>query len=1014
MGKYRKTFLPQEATGYELDSKGGMFSIVLNEATENIFTNPSAERNLVEFNSRQAALIIRTSEKQSKGTFSAKCTTSANVNDGIYKEKTFSSEGTYTFGVDVFGAEAVDYEIVITDNSFNPISRKPFRSLRKWVRPYITASLTAGTFRFCILQKTARAHSFYTDGWQLENKTYPTTYCDGDMEGYVIGENAYEWTGKVHNSSSTRSITTRSGGREFFLRDLNFLITQITGLGSAPISTFSKEIVSGGNFYIGANYAERPFTISGTMFASNGYIELFQNKKTLERMVDFSRTPFSQEILLLYRPSGDKMSIPYNVKCHYVSGLEGNINQEYRENVALQFAQSEPFMTNGITEASQINTRRIAAPPSSNGTFGSLLIKKDLRVVNIMSTGTSVVTNGTIYDAVFDKNNGIYVVGDFTTINGIPANRVAYWNGSTWAACGAGVGTGIAKAIIELPDGNFLIGGTFASGGGSTSKRYLTKYDPVSATYSVFGSPNNSVDDIFYLDGYAYVVGPFTNISGLGINYIARSGYTTASFSPCGTLAEAPSKVVGYKSGNTTYILVGIGGTTRSVLRTGDFSSWTTLYTVTNPGTINIYQIRDMDIVGASVYFVEWMNRDPGIDSSFVWKQNPSENSVVAYGDPYTNFRKVTAMKDGRVLFTHDAEYYSDSSRNNFIEYPSGYSIYGANKQYFPGEVAGNNPDSQIAFTGGSIVNVMVENKNIPGELFLSSRNAFSTMETVTNNGNTFAFPTFTFTGKANLYWIKNLTTNQYLYFNNLTIGESETVKVICSNSGTRVLSDVRGDISGYLYGGYSSTILLNQGDNNISTMMTKCAVGNIGLDLYLIGANDTNTNSGYLYLTFEDIGSSHRWLFYKDASRTQLVGQTDYYDYGIFNHNVYEQNSSGLAGWVREDASTAFVSPSPSLSPSASSSASLSPSRSASPSASVSISPSSSLSISPSRSASPSASQSRSPSPSLSPSRSLSPSSSPSPSPSATPAGTTYFTAKVGISIVTWIGQYSSITGVR
>jgi len=189
MGRYKKTYLPQEVTGYELDPEGGMFSVVLNEATENLFLNPSAERTLTEFTARQAAQIVRSSAKQSKGTFSARCTTTANVNDGSYKEKAFTTAGTYTFSVDVYCAENVEYEIVIANTSFVPLTRKTFRAIRKWMRPHVTAYLDApATYRFMIVQKTAKAHTFYTDGWQLENKRYPTTYCDGEIDKLADGD----------------------------------------------------------------------------------------------------------------------------------------------------------------------------------------------------------------------------------------------------------------------------------------------------------------------------------------------------------------------------------------------------------------------------------------------------------------------------------------------------------------------------------------------------------------------------------------------------------------------------------------------------------------------------------------------------------------------------------------------------------------------------------------------------------------------------------------------------------
>src|SRR5437773_10322945 len=61
--------------------------------------------------------------------------------------------------------------------------------------------------------------------------------------------------------------------------------------------------------------------------------------------------------------------------------------------------------------------------------------------------GCSGATNGTIYAAVV-LNDQLYVGGDFTTICGVSANRVARYNGANWFALGSGTDNTVRSLIV--------------------------------------------------------------------------------------------------------------------------------------------------------------------------------------------------------------------------------------------------------------------------------------------------------------------------------------------------------------------------------------------------------------------------------------------------------------------------------------------------------------------------------------------------------------------------------------
>ena len=59
----------------------------------------------------------------------------------------------------------------------------------------------------------------------------------------------------------------------------------------------------------------------------------------------------------------------------------------------------------------------------------------------------------------------LYAAGGFTTADGVPANKIAKWNGSTWSAVGGGVEEGFVNNLA-ISGTDVYIGGTFEIVGG--------------------------------------------------------------------------------------------------------------------------------------------------------------------------------------------------------------------------------------------------------------------------------------------------------------------------------------------------------------------------------------------------------------------------------------------------------------------------------------------------------------------------------------------------------------------
>ncbi len=136
---------------------------------------------------------------------------------------------------------------------------------------------------------------------------------------------------------------------------------------------------------------------------------------------------------------------------------------------------------------------------------------------------------------VFDDGTGpaLYAGGFFTTAGGVPANNVAKWNGTQWAALGKGMGDTYPSvgALAVFKDGTgpaLYAGGRFTTAGGvpanNVAKWNGTRWVPLTSGTS--GGENNGVNALTVFDdgtGPAlYAGGKFTTAGGVPANNVAK------------------------------------------------------------------------------------------------------------------------------------------------------------------------------------------------------------------------------------------------------------------------------------------------------------------------------------------------------------------------------------------------------------------------------------------------------------------------------------------------------------
>jgi hypothetical protein len=166
-----------------------------------------------------------------------------------------------------------------------------------------------------------------------------------------------------------------------------------------------------------------------------------------------------------------------------------------------------------------------------NGVAANRIAKWDGTSWSELGIGMSGPSAAVHVLSIFDDGSGpaLYAGGDFTSAGGVAANRIARWNGSTWSALGTGM-TGAADVIFALTvfdDGggrSLYAGGLFSAAGGVASS-HIAKWDGMSWS-SLDGGMNRFVGALRVFDdgnGRAlYAGGGFTNAGGVAVHRIAK------------------------------------------------------------------------------------------------------------------------------------------------------------------------------------------------------------------------------------------------------------------------------------------------------------------------------------------------------------------------------------------------------------------------------------------------------------------------------------------------------------
>lgn len=216
---------------------------------------------------------------------------------------------------------------------------------------------------------------------------------------------------------------------------------------------------------------------------------------------------------------------------------------------------------------------------------------------------------------VFDDGSGeeLYVGGAFRSAGGVPAERIARWDGTNWQALGVGL-NGTVKSLAVFDDGSgpaLYAGGTFTASG-STALNRIAKWNG-SAWTPLGNGLNNAVNALcVYDDGTGsalYAGGAFTVANGnITVNRIARwngSAWSAVSAAalPANRGFDGPVNALATFDDGTGAVLCAGGrfasadGAVAANVAAWDGAAWQALGTGTSAEVWSLAQF-DIDFVG--------------------------------------------------------------------------------------------------------------------------------------------------------------------------------------------------------------------------------------------------------------------------------------------------------------------------------------------------------------------------------------------------------------------------------
>jgi hypothetical protein len=518
--------IPEAKPLGELSDKG-LFGLVVPEATTNLFPDPSFEAtaSLADWNNVSNCTITQPTTLQVKGLRSILVTpTGALSTVAVYNGFHPSTSGMAASTLHTFswyqkgaGGDTFSVVVVISGTSVGSKTYTLTGDLDRITISFTSPASINTSASFTFTQTKASGKPYYFDCFQMEPKGYATQYVDGDQFNG-------SWVGTQQASPSTRAANAPYG-RALNLKDyFGYRVTGGQNLGMPDLENASTPYgLLGGEYYQRTTPNAQVRTLVGTLESRGG---LTEQQRLRQRLINFLASDnVRQQAAPLYLQfqaldgCGNPVGKLLEMACTYVSGMAGNLDNFYLDNIPLQFKEYVPpsikefsDVASTVTAAAAVtNTGVVAAvrdpdtglwtglstsAPTNyytlawgnkdnqvwygggEGTGAAGFVGQINPITNVVTTLGAI--NKRVY-ALLGSNTGagqVYAGGEFTT----PFTYIMLWNGGAWVTVSSGSFNAEVRGLCYDSSGNVIAVGAFTAPASRVAKWNGSAWSAVSAT----------------------------------------------------------------------------------------------------------------------------------------------------------------------------------------------------------------------------------------------------------------------------------------------------------------------------------------------------------------------------------------------------------------------------------------------------------------------------------------------------------------------------------------------------
>lgn len=772
---YLPLILKSQSVECELTMQNGWSFIQPVEST-NYVLNPSAEA-ASNYASLAGSTITRSSTYQKYGRYSYRVQTGSN-GQGLSLTLSALTNSVHYVTARIRGQLPNNLRFIIGTGLKTPTLIEKIDDDWNLYGVQFNATETNGRTELRIIQQGNGIGDFYVDGVQVEPLAYWTTYIDGTQEGCA-------WNGTEHASTSTRSGLSLAGGQvKDFYDDYGFLVEKVVGAGSPPQSVNIDDyaILPGGELN-SIKVSPRDMSIVGKFIADNE-LELHDKQQALHLALSSENYPGNQSFKLRFNGA----RVQKEIKVNYKGGLEGELNASYCDKVvsgdsnwetlykwiekaSIQLQAPDPYWYETGESAANLDGNDSATFRVVAGRLKSTGQWNPLGPPNAAGAYTYV-------KAIAEDDTYIYIGGDFGNFDNIPnADYVARYHkqNGTWSALGTGMNNYVTSLVTDSA-GNLYAAGNFTTAGGVAAVR-IAKWN--GTTWSALGSGMNAVvyGLCIGLDGTLYATGDFNTAGGGAAARVAK--WNGIGWSAMGSGLDSTGQTI--ITGTDGYIYVGgnfgtAGGVSANYVAKWDGATWSALGTGPDGAILALAMSKNGILYagGNAALGKKIMEWNGTTWSALGLGVNGNVYGIAIGNDGIVYVSGIFTTAGGITLSDRVAAWNGYSWLHLDIDLPGTPTVY--------------------TILASKYVNPVVPQKY---DLFLgfnsSGTGYFAGKTTVTNEGNTLAFPQIVFkrTGGTviTIETLKNETTGKELLFDydlldgeRLTIDLTPTKKSIISN----------------------------------------------------------------------------------------------------------------------------------------------------------------------------------------------------------------------------------------